>query len=64
MYTGRDEDREEQPLAEHVVLTLVEKLRGSGLNVTVDNFFLLASTRASFDVNEYDAAGDNASKST
>ena len=39
MYTGKDEDRQEQPLAEHVVLTLVEKLRGSGLNVTVDNFF-------------------------
>ena len=39
MYVGRDENRQGRPLGEHVVLTLVEKLRGSGLNVTVDNFF-------------------------
>lgn len=38
MYTGRDEERE-LPLGEHVVLQLSEGLRGSGVGITVDNFF-------------------------
>ena len=39
MYVWRDENRQGRPLGEHVVQTLIDKLRGSGLNVTVDNFF-------------------------
>lgn len=38
MYTGRDELRE-RPIGEHVPLLLSRNLAGSGLNITVDNFF-------------------------
>ncbi|PAA53757.1 hypothetical protein BOX15_Mlig004292g1 [Macrostomum lignano] len=38
MYVGREEDREVS-LGEHVVLRLAEGLRGSGMGITVDNFF-------------------------
>ena len=38
MYTGRDETRA-TPLGEHTVLSLCKNLQGSGINITVDNFF-------------------------
>jgi hypothetical protein len=38
MYTGKDDTRQ-VALGEHVVLQLTSQLNGSGLNVTVDNFF-------------------------
>ena len=39
MYTGKGETRQGVQLDEHVVLTLKEPLRSSGLGITVDNFF-------------------------
>ena len=38
MYTGRD-DRRDVPLGSHVVLQLANGLNGSGINITMDNFF-------------------------
>ena len=37
--TGRDKDRQGRQLSMRVVLTVSEKLRGSGLGITVNNFF-------------------------
>lgn len=40
MYTGKDEARNrDTPLGEFVVLQLSEELKGSGIGITVDNFF-------------------------
>ena len=38
MYTRKGETRQGRQLGEHVVLTLKEPLRSSGLGITVDNF--------------------------
>jgi hypothetical protein len=38
-YLGRDEERGAEPVSQHVVKKLVERIKGSGYNVTADNFF-------------------------